>query len=51
MTVEILSPHYNAIREGNAMAIPASNLPQGYESPGFRISRTKQSGAGGGARR
>ena len=42
--VEILSPHYNAVRDGNATAIPESYLPPGYEAPGFRVSRIKPGG-------
>lgn len=35
--VEIMSPHFAALRDGNAEARPASSLPDGYEAPGFRI--------------
>lgn len=35
--VEIMSPHYAALREGNAAAIPAEKLPAGYEAPAFRL--------------
>jgi small-conductance mechanosensitive channel len=37
--VEIMSPHYTALREGNRIAIPDEHLPKGYRAPGFRITR------------
>jgi len=37
--VEIMSPHYSQIRDGNRMAIPDSSLPAGYEPPAFRVER------------
>jgi small-conductance mechanosensitive channel len=30
--IEIMSPHYAALRDGNSTTIPASNLPKEYES-------------------
>ena len=35
--IEILSPHYAAIRDGNQNTIPADYLPKDYQAPGFRI--------------
>jgi small-conductance mechanosensitive channel len=35
--VEIMSPHYSQIRDGNRTAIPDEYLPKGYTSPAFRI--------------
>ncbi|MEC4805659.1 MAG: mechanosensitive ion channel [Jaaginema sp. PMC 1079.18] len=35
--IEILSPHYSAIRDGNQITIPESYLPDDYEVPSFRI--------------
>lgn len=35
--VEILSPHYFGVREGNHVAIPAEYVPQHYVAPAFRI--------------
>lgn len=35
--IEILSPHYRAMRDGNTAGIPASYLPEDYEAPHFRI--------------
>ncbi len=36
--IEILSPHYSAIRDGNQNTIPANYLPKDYQAPGFRIN-------------
>jgi small-conductance mechanosensitive channel len=35
--LEIMSPQYTAVRDGNQMAIPLDYLPRDYEKPGFRI--------------
>jgi small-conductance mechanosensitive channel len=35
--VEILSPKFAAVRDGNAMAVPESYLPKDYHVPGFTI--------------
>ena len=35
--VEILSPHYSAIRDGNAAATPRGYLPPDYAAPPFRV--------------
>ena len=35
--VEITSPHYSSIRDGNKMAIPDRYLPHDYQSPPFRV--------------
>jgi small-conductance mechanosensitive channel len=37
--VEILSPAYTALRDGNRAAIPDDCLPRDYEAPGFRMTR------------
>lgn len=37
--VEIMSPHYSQIRDGNRTAIPDSSLPPGYEPSAFRVER------------
>jgi hypothetical protein len=37
--VEIMSPHYSQIRDGNKVAIPDSSLPPGYAPPAFRVER------------
>ncbi len=45
--VEILSPHYAAMRDGNAMGVPSEYLPKDYEAPGFTIfSRIFRPGRG-----
>ncbi|MBI4976913.1 MAG: mechanosensitive ion channel [Spirochaetes bacterium] len=36
--VEIMSPHYSAIRDGNHSTIPAEKLPETYTQPPFKIS-------------
>ena len=35
--MEIMSPHYRAVRDGNTMAIPEENRGPGYKTPGFRM--------------
>ena len=35
--IEILSPHYAAVRDGNHNTIPEDYLPEDYQAPGFRI--------------
>ncbi|MEP6933813.1 MAG: mechanosensitive ion channel domain-containing protein [Nitrospirota bacterium] len=35
--VEIMSPHYSQIRDGNKTAIPDQYLPKGYQAPGLRF--------------
>jgi small-conductance mechanosensitive channel len=35
--VEIMSPHYGAMRDGNQRAIPNEYLPPTYEAPSFRL--------------
>ncbi len=37
--VEIMSPHYSSLRDGNQTAIPEENLPKTYVPPAFRIFR------------
>ena len=36
--IEILSPHYSAIRDGHQTTIPENYLPKNYTAPGFRIA-------------
>jgi small-conductance mechanosensitive channel len=42
--VEICSPHFSSLRDGNAIAIPEQYRPQGYTAPTFRVngSRTEE---------
>ncbi len=41
--MEIMSPHYSALRDGNTTAIPASYVPPGREAHGFRIFNMQRS--------
>jgi small-conductance mechanosensitive channel len=36
--VEIMSPHYTSVRDGNAVTIPPEKRPPGYEAPAFRVA-------------
>ena len=38
--VEIMSPHFTAIREGNTVAIPEPSRAPGYDAPAFRVEYT-----------
>ena len=42
--VEIMSPHYSSVRDGNQIAIPADSRPKGYSAPvfGWNIARSAQ---------
>jgi small-conductance mechanosensitive channel len=35
--IEICSPHYSALRDGNQSTIPENYLPKGYIPPSFRV--------------
>jgi small-conductance mechanosensitive channel len=35
--IEIMSPHYTQIRDGNHVTIPASYLPKDYQAPRLRV--------------
>jgi small-conductance mechanosensitive channel len=35
--VEIMSPHYTQVRDGNRTTIPAQYLPKSYQAPAFRV--------------
>ncbi len=37
--IEITSPHYAALRDGNTAAVPPEYLPKKYQSPGFKITK------------
>ncbi len=39
--IEILSPHYRAIRDGNLIAIPESYIPKNYSIPYFKVKLEK----------
>lgn len=36
--VEIMSPHYSSLRDGNQTTIPESYLPESYTPPSFRVN-------------
>ena len=40
--IEIMSPHYSAIRDGNQNTIPEDYLPKDYHVPGFIINPSGQ---------
>jgi len=42
--VEIMSPQYSAIRDGNQVALPADSLPKGYTAPAFRVAASPNLG-------
>lgn len=35
--VEIMSPHFTAVRDGNRAAVPDDYLPKNYQAPGFTL--------------
>jgi len=35
--VEIMSPHYKALRDGNLVTIPSNYLPKDYKTPDFNV--------------
>ena len=35
--IEIMSPHYSAIRDGNPIALPKDHLPKNYEPTPFTV--------------
>jgi small-conductance mechanosensitive channel len=35
--VEIMSPHYTSLRDGNTIAIPEASRPPGYRPRAFRV--------------
>lgn len=39
--IEILSPAYSSLRDGNHSTIPANYLPDDYTAPGFRVNEHK----------
>ena len=38
--VEIMSPHYAYLRDGNKVTIPAEYLPKDYQAPAFKIAES-----------
>jgi hypothetical protein len=39
--IEILSPHYGALRDGNPSTIPSDYLPKDYQAPPFQIKMSR----------
>jgi small-conductance mechanosensitive channel len=39
--VEICSPHFSSLRDGNSIAIPEQYVEPGYRAPSFQVSSTK----------
>jgi small-conductance mechanosensitive channel len=37
--MEIMSPHYKSVRDGNTIAIPEENRPKDYQAPSFRVGK------------
>jgi small-conductance mechanosensitive channel len=46
--VEIMSPHYSSLRDGNAVAIPPDRRPARYVPPAFRVRRLDEEPPAGG---
>ncbi len=40
--IEILSPHYSALRDGNQNTIPSDYLPKNYQAPAFQVKVNKE---------
>jgi len=40
--IEINSPHYTALRDGNTVAVPVAYRPESYEAPAFRIHSNEE---------
>ena len=38
--IEILSPHFRGLRDGNALQVPTDAIPPGHRTASFRVSRT-----------
>lgn len=47
--VEIMSPIFQALRDGNRVAIPDRYLPKDYRAPGFRVSDAEAQADGDGS--
>lgn len=41
--VEIMSPHYHAMRDGNTTTIPENYLSKDYHAPSFRVTKNDES--------
>ena len=40
--VEIMSPHFNQLRDGNTTTLPAAYLPKNYVAPNFKVQRADE---------
>jgi len=40
--VEICSPHFSSLRDGNVIAIPEQYVEAGYRAPSFRVNSIKE---------
>jgi small-conductance mechanosensitive channel len=40
--VEIMSPHYTSLRDGNHIQIPDEYVPEGYSKPGFKVEDSEK---------
>jgi small-conductance mechanosensitive channel len=40
--IEILSPHFRNLRDGNETSIPEAYRKEGYRAPAFRVNRTEE---------
>jgi len=49
--VEIMSPVFHALRDGNRVAIPDQFLPKDYRAPGFRVAKVDPASGGDGSSR
>ncbi len=42
--MEIMSPHYGALRDGNQIAIPSASVAKSYRRPAFRVEEVRIEG-------
>ncbi len=40
--VEIMSPHYSSLRDGNSTTVPPEYLPKDYKAPSFKIKKEEE---------
>jgi small-conductance mechanosensitive channel len=43
--IEINSPHYTSLRDGNHIAVPEAYVPKNYQEPAFGVREVRDSGA------
>jgi hypothetical protein len=39
--IEICSPHFSSLRDGNTIAIPPQYIPAEYKTSGFRVAKAE----------